>query len=145
LVKEAYQQNLTKMKKLFLILVAAAGLYLLNGCMVELELDPPYVLLSNADEYETREVIKEVWSGDVLLYEEVLHHAWLELGFRNTGGLKAYNVQAEVIFYNGPYELSSIVIHLPDLRSGREYVYSFDTGFESVFDYTDYEVNIYWD
>lgn len=133
------------MKKLFFILVAASVLNPLNGCMVELEIDPPYVQLYGTDEYETREVIKEVWSGDVLLYEEVQYHAWLELEFRNTGGLKAYNVQAEVIFYNGPYELSSVIIPLPDLRSDRNYVCTLDTGFESSYDYSDFEVNIYWD
>ena len=130
------------MKKIFVILFAIAAL---SSCIVELELEAPYVQLSATDEFETREVIKEVWSGDVLLYEEVLYHAWLELEFRNTGGLKANNVHAEVIFYNGYFELSSVIIHLPNLRSGGSYVHAFDTGFESIYDYTDYEVNIYWD
>lgn len=130
------------MRKIFILFFAIGAL---SSCMVEHELDPPYIYLSSSDEFETREVIKEVWSGDILLYEEVQYHAWLELEFRNTGGLEAFNVRAEVNFYDGYYQLHSVIIRLPDMRSGKTYVHAFDTGFESMFDYTDYEVNIYWD
>lgn len=117
----------------------------LSSCIVEIELDPPYIEVENLHEYETKEVIHEVWSGGVLIYEEAIYYAWLEIDFQNRGGLKAENISAEVIFYNGKREIQTTTIYLPDIRSGHSYTYTLDTGFESMYDYSDYEVKVYWE
>ena len=93
----------------------------------------------------SKEVLHEIWSGRVLIYEEAEYHAWLEIEFHNTGGLRAENISAEIIFFNGHREIQTITIYLPNIHSGNSYKYSLDTGFESIYDYTDYEVNVYWE
>ena len=117
----------------------------ISSCIVELELDPPFIDVGNIDEYETREVIHEVWSDGILIYEEVLFHSWLEIEFQNIGGVRADDVWAEVIFYNGSHEIQTNTIYLPNIRSGNSYIYTLDTGFESIYDYTSYDVNVYWE
>ena len=117
----------------------------LASCIVEVELDPPYINVGNIDEYETREIINEIWSGGVLVYEESIYHAWLEIEFQNIGGLTAGDVWAEVIFFNGHREIQTISIYLPNIRSGNTYVYTLETGFESIYDYSDFEVIAHWD
>jgi len=42
----------------------------LSSCIIEVELDPPYIAIGNIDEYETKEVFHEIWSDGVLIYEE---------------------------------------------------------------------------
>lgn len=130
------------MKTLILFIAALIGF---SSCIVVVELDPPYIDIRNIDEYETKEVIHEIWSNGVLIYEETLFHAWLEFEFQNTRGLRADNVWVEVIFYNGHREIQTTTINLPDIRSGNSYNYTMDTGFESIYDYTDYDVNVYWE
>ncbi|MCK5468862.1 MAG: hypothetical protein KAI99_10135 [Cyclobacteriaceae bacterium] len=130
------------MKTLIIFIATLIGI---SSCIVEVELDPPYIDVRNIDEYETKEIIHEVWSGGVLIYEEVEYHTWLEIEFHNTGGIRAYNVWAEIIFYNGHREIQTTTIYLPDIRSGNSYKYAMDTGFESIYDYTDYDVNVYWE
>jgi len=112
---------------------------------VELDIGEPFIDIRNTNEYETKEVIKEIWSRGVLVYEESVYHAWLDLDFRNSGGIRATNVSAEIVFYKHSRELQRITIYLPDINAGDSYVYSLDTGFESIYDYSDYEVSIYWD
>lgn len=135
-------QNQTDMKTWNLFFIFLIGL---SSCIVEVELDAPYVEVGNIDEYETKEVIHERWSNGVLVYEEAIYHTWLEIDFRNTGGVKAYHVQAEIVFFNGNREIQSININLPDIRSGNTYVYTLETGFNSIYDYSDYDVHVYWE
>ena len=116
-----------------------------SSCIVELEMDPPYIEIGTIDEYETKEVILETWSGGNLIYEEVQFRSWLDIEFQNVGGLRADNVWAEVIFYNRQREIQTISINLPNIHSGNTYTYSLDTGFESMYDYTDYTVDVYWE
>ncbi len=116
-----------------------------SSCIVDVDLVPPYVEIGTLNEYETKEVIHEVWSGGVLIYEEAIYYAWLEIEFHNRGGLKAENITAEVIFYDGNREIQSITIFIPDIRSGQSYNYTLDTGFESMYDYNDYEVKVQWE
>ena len=116
-----------------------------SSCLVEVDLNPPHVNVGSIDEYETKEVIREVWSNGVLIYEEVIYHAWLDIEFYNSGGIRAENVWAEVVFYDGHREIQTISIDLPNLRSGNMYNYTLDTGFESMYDYTDFNINVYWD
>lgn len=118
---------------------------LFSSCIVEIEFDPPNVTVGTIEEYETEEVIREVWSRGVLIYEEIDYTAWIEMEFINNGGLRADNVWAEVIFYDGNRKIQTISFDIPDLRSGNAYTYTLDTGFDSTFDYTDYEINVYWD
>lgn len=130
------------MKQLILYFVVLLSL---SSCIVEIELDPPIVHVGAIEEYETKEVIHEVWSDGVLIYEEAIYRAQLEIEFLNVGGVRANNVWAEVIFYDGHKQIERISIYLPDLRSGSTYIYTLDTGFESIYDYSDYEVNVYWE
>ena len=130
------------MKTLFIFIATLIGI---SSCIVELELDPPFIDVRNIDEYETCEVIHEVWSDGVLIYEEVLFHSWLEIEFQNTGGVRADEVWAEVVFYNGSHEIQTNNIYLPNIRSGNTYTYTLDTGFDSIYDYTSYDVNVYWE
>ena len=116
-----------------------------SSCLVEVDLNPPYVQVGTIDEYETKEVIEEIWSNGVLIYEESIHHAWLDIEFYNTGGIRAEDVWAEVIFYSGHRESRTITIDLPNLRAGNIYTYTLDTGFESIYDYSDVDVHVYWD
>lgn len=116
-----------------------------SSCIVEIELDPSYINVGPIDEYETKEVIHEVWSDEVLIYEEAIYRAWLEIEFQNLGGIRANNVWAEIIFYNGNREIQTTTIYLPDIRPGNAYVYVLDTGFESINDYADFEISVYWD
>ena len=136
------KQNLSKMKTLIIFFAFSMAF---SSCIVELEMDPPYIEIGTIDEYETKEVIRETWSGGILIYEEVQFHSWLDIEFQNVGGLRADNVWAEVIFYNRQHEIQTISIHLPDIHSGYTYTYSLDTGFESMYDYTDYAVDVYWE
>lgn len=117
----------------------------ISSCIVEIEMDPPYVDVGNIDEYETREVVREVWSGGVLIYEEIRFQAWLDIEFHNIGGIRADDVWAEVIFYNGNMEIQTNTIYLPNIRSGNSFIHTMETGFESIYDYTSYDVYVYWE
>ncbi len=117
----------------------------LSGCIVEVDMNPSYVEIGNIDEYETKEIVHETWINGVLVYEEAIYHTWLEMDFQNTGGIKAYNVQAEIIFFKGNREIQTININLPDIRSGNTYVYTLETGFNSIYDYSDYSVHVFWE
>lgn len=130
------------MKSIILFLSILIGI---SSCIVEVDLNPPHIVVGNLNEYETKEVIHEIWSGGVLIYEEAIYYTWLEIEFQNYGGLKADNIWAEVIFYDGNREIQTITIYIPDIRSGHSYTYTLDTGFESMYDYSDYEVNVYWE
>ena len=129
--------------KAFTILIITAISF--SSCIVEMELDPPYVNVGQINEYETKEIIKEVWSGGVLIYEESIYHAWLDVEFYNSGGLTADNVWAEIQFFKNSREIHTISVHLPNIRSGHKLTYNLDTGFESIYDYSDFEVNVYWE
>jgi len=130
------------MKKL---IIPVLFILTLSSCFVEVDMTPSYVEIGNIDEYETKEVTKEVWSGGVLIYEEFVYHTFLEIEFINTGGMTARNVWAEVYFYYGPNTIKVTTIDLPKLYSGDRYVYQLNTGFDSMYDYTDYEVSVHWD
>lgn len=130
------------MKTIILYLSILIGI---SSCIVEVDLNPPHIDIGTLNEFETKEVIHEIWSGGVLIYEEAIYYAWLEIEFQNNGGLKAENIWAEVIFYDGNREIQTITIYIPDIRSGNSYNYTLDTGFESIYDYSDYEVNVYWE
>lgn len=130
------------MKTIILYLSILIGI---SSCIVEVDLNPPHIDIGTLNEFETKEVIHEIWSGGVLIYEEAIYYAWLEIEFQNNGGLKAENIWAEVIFYDGNREIQTITIYIPDIRSGHSYTYTLDTGFETMYDYSDYEVNVYWE
>ncbi len=121
------------------------ALFSLSSCILEIEMDPPYVSVGNIDEYETKEVIHEVWLGGVLIHEEVVYTAWLDMDFFNRGGIRAEDVWAEITFYDGHRDIKTISIDLPNLRAGSTYSFTLDTGFNSMYDYTDYDVNVYWE
>ena len=137
-----YQQYLIKMKYLMILSLVTISL---SGCVIEMELGEPYIQIRNIDEYETREVIQEIWSRGVLIYEESVYQAWLDIQFQNTGDITASEVSAEIIFYNHHRAIQTARIYLPDIRPGDLYTYSLNSGFESMHDYTDYEVNVYWE
>jgi hypothetical protein len=117
----------------------------MSSCIVEVDMTPPHIVVGNIDEYESKEVINEIWSGNVLVYEEFVYRTYLEIEFINTGGHTARNVWAEVDFYDGGYHIKTTSIRLPKIYAGDRYIYEFDSGFESIYDYTDYEVSVYWD
>jgi len=117
----------------------------LSSCFVEIEMDPPYVDVGHIDEYETQEVVHEVWSRGVLIHEEIKYTAWLDMEFTNNGGLRAKDVWVEILFYDGYRTIKTMSIDLPDLRAGSTHQYTLNTGFNSIYDYTDYEINVYWE
>lgn len=127
----------------YAILLITATVF--TSCIIELELDPPYINVGQIDEYETREIIDEVWSGGILVYEKSINHAWLDIEFYNSGGLTAEFVWAEVQFYNNNRLIQTIALDLPNIRSGNKYIYTLDTGFKSIYDYSDFEVKVYWE
>ena len=116
-----------------------------SSCIIEMELGEPFVNIRNINEYETKEIVQEIWSGRTLVYEESIYHAWLDIEFQNTGGIRATDISAEIIFYDHHREIRHIEIYIPDISAGNSYTYSLDTGFESNYDYSDYEVSIYWE
>jgi hypothetical protein len=77
--------------------------------------------------------------------EEYIYHTFLEIEFLNTGGFTARNIWAEVSFYDGGRFIKTININLPKIYAGETYIYELNTGFNSIYDYTDYEVSVYWD
>ena len=133
---------LTEMKTLIIFFFALISF---SSCIIEVELEEPYVRVGNIEEYETKEIIQEIWSNGSLIYEEANYTVWLEIEFHNNGGLRADDVWAEVIFYNNHREVQAVTIYLPSIRSGNSFVYTLDTGFESIYDYNDYEVSVYWE
>lgn len=130
------------MKKLLVPLMILIGM---SSCIVEVDMTPSHIVVGNINEYETREVISEIWSGNVLVYEEFAYRTFLEIEFINTGSHTARNIVAEVEFYDGRHHIKTNTISLPKIYSGDTYIYEFDTGFGSIYDYTDYEVSVYWD
>ena len=117
----------------------------MSSCIIEVDMTPSYVQIIKTDEYETKVVINEVWNGGRLVYEEYFYETYLHLELRNTGGLAARNVRVDVSFYDGPYSIKTSRVHLPTLYSGDTYSYELKTGFESIYDYADYEVTVIWD
>lgn len=117
----------------------------MSSCIVEVDMTPSHVVVGEINEYETKEVISEIWSGNKLVYEEVVYRTHLEIEFINTGGFTARNVWAEVSFYDGSYLIKTSRINLPKIYAFDTYTFEFDSGFESIYDYTDYEISVYWD
>jgi hypothetical protein len=140
--KTSKQINEKKMRKL---LVPLAVVLFMSSCIVEVDMTPSHILVGNINEYESKEVINEIWSGNVLVYEDFVYRTFLEIEFINTGGNTARNVWAEVDFYNGGYHIKTTSIRLPKIYSGDRHIYEFDSGFESLYDYTEYQVSVYWD
>jgi len=130
------------MKKLVIPIIIITAL---SSCIVEVDLTPSNIIVGNINEYESREVVNEIWSNGKLLYEEYYYRAYLEIEFINTGGATARNITADVSFNNGAYHIKDVTVRFPKIHAGDTYIYSFDTGFESMYDYTDYEVAVYWD
>jgi len=130
------------MKKLFIPLIV---LIAMSSCIVEVDMMPSQVIVGEINEYETKEVVNEIWSGNKLVYEEFIYRTYLEIEFINTGGFTARNVWAEISFYNGSYTIKNVTINLPKIYAGDTYIYEFDSGFDSIYDYTDYEVTVFWD
>lgn len=120
-------------------------LFGLSGCYIDFGLDAPHLVVSRTEEYETEEIIDQVWNRDRLVYEEVIHTAWIDISVRNTGDITACNVSAEVTLYQGRHVARSTVISLPDIRPGRSITINHDTGYEFLADYSDYEIVLYWD
>jgi len=130
------------MKKIFVFLLVIISM---TGCIVDVDMTPANLVVGEINEFQTKEVINEVWSGNKLVYEEYIYHTYLEIEFLNTGGFAARNVRAEVSFYDGGRFIKTININLPRIYAGETYIYEFNTGFNSIYDYTDYEVSVYWD
>jgi hypothetical protein len=117
-----------KMKKIVIPLIAIISM---SSCIVEVDMTPANVVVGEINEYETKEVIREVWSGNNLVYEEYIYHTFLEIEFLNTGGFTARNIWAEVSFYDGGRFIKTININLPKIYAGETYIYELNTGFNS--------------
>ena len=117
----------------------------MSSCIIEVDMTPSYVQVIKTNEYETKVVINEIWSGGRLVYEEFYYQTFLHMEFVNTGGMAARNIRVDVAFFNGPYTIKATSVFLPTLYSGDKYIYDLNTGFESIYDYTDYKVTVYWD
>ena len=130
------------MKKIIIPLIAIIAL---SSCIVEVDMTPSHVVVGEINEYETKEVINEIWSGNVLVFEEYIYHTFLEIEFINTGSHTARNVWAEISFFDRGYLIKTVNINLPKIYAGDTYIYQFETGFESMYEYTDYEVSVYWE
>lgn len=130
------------MKKLTIFF---AFLIALSGCIVEVDLTPAYLQLTKSNEYETKVVINEVWSGGRLVYEEYVYHTFLEFEIMNTGGMTARNAWVDVHFYDGAFLIKTSRVRLPRIYTGERYNYTLESGFGSIYDYTDYEITIHWE
>ena len=136
---------LNKLKKMKKLLIPIVVLMAMSSCIVEVDMTPSNVIVGEINEYETKEVINEIWSDGKLVYEEFVYRTFLEIEFINTGGFTARNVWADVSFYDGAYLIKTVRVNLPKIYAFESYSHEFDTGFESIYDYTDYEISVYWD
>jgi hypothetical protein len=134
--------NTIAMKKLIIFLAIAIAS---SSCIIEVDMTPPNVIVDEINEYQTREVFREVWSGNKLIYEEYIYHNYLEIYFCNIGGITARNVWAEVSFYDDNFLIERHTIDLPKIYAGETLIYEFSTSFQSTSHYPDYEVVVYWD
>jgi len=116
----------------------------LSSCYLEVEVDEPFVDVAGVREYETKDVIYQEFQNGQLVYEEAVYNAWLDIDLWNNGGLRARNVQVEVVIIDEFGEQSSF-INTHDVRPGETITISYDTGFDFTNDYIDYEVYVYWD
>lgn len=130
------------MKKLIIPLLIMA---LMSSCIIEVDMTPSNVQIIKTNEYETKVVVNEVWSGGRLVYEEFYYLTYLTMEFVNTGGMTARNIRADITFYDGPFTIKTTSVFLSKLYSGDRYNYDLKTGFESIYDYTDYNVTVHWD
>ncbi len=131
------------MKRFFLIFLPL--IFLLSRCYIDVEVGEPYVNVRHVDEYETSEIVSQVYSGGQLIYKEIINHAWIDIELHNTGNFKACNVSAEIYLYRGSRAIIHDVVYFPNLRSGEAFTVSYDTGFNFLSDYDDYEVIAHWD
>ncbi len=130
------------MKKLVIVF---AFLISMSSCIVEIDMMPAHLQLLSNNEYETKVVINEVWSGGKLVYEEYVYHTFLEIEVMNTGGMTARNARVFVHFYDGAFLIKTTSLRLPRIYSGEKYIHTFNSGFGSIYDYTDYEISIQWE
>jgi len=116
----------------------------LSGCYFDGEYAEPHVELIHAHEYETKEIIQQVYERGRLVYEEAAYRAWIDLEFENLGSFTAHNVEAVITLWGnrGTY---SFTLFLNSIRPGEVVNISYDTGFDFITDYNSYEVEIYWD
>ncbi|NJN26505.1 MAG: hypothetical protein HC819_11270 [Cyclobacteriaceae bacterium] len=117
----------------------------LTGCYIEIELDPTQVVVEDTGEYETREIVSEVWSNGQWVSSKYINHTWLSIDLYNAGSLKACGVYADIVFYRGYKAIKTISVNIPDIRPGHRYNYTLETGFNSLRDYDDYSVDVYWE
>ena len=117
---------------------------LLSSCYVDLELGEAYVDVMHVEEYETKDVIYQEFDNGVLVYEEAVYDAWLEIELWNSGGSTARNVQVEieVMDHHGS---QVTVIHTKNLSPHESVNLSFNTGYAFTNDYINYKVYVYWD
>ena len=130
------------MKKL---IYPIAFIILLSSCIVELDMNPAHIEVQSTDEYEEKNVTNEVWRGNVLVQQTYTMHTFLEIKYHNSGGLRARNVYTKVHFYDNGYHIKTIIVDLPSISPHETIVQNLDTDFDSIYDYSDYEVEIFWD
>jgi len=128
-----------------LLILTFLFLSTLSGCIIDLEMEAPYVEVGRIEEYETEKIISEVWSNGHLVYKEAVYTAWLDIEFINTGGLSARNVWADIILYDGYRVVRTARMDIPNIQGGHALTVSFDTGMDFITDYSDYEVYVHWD
>jgi len=116
----------------------------LSSCYVDLELGEPFVDVMHIEEYETKDVIYQEFTNGVLVYEEAIYNAWLDIELYNSGATRARNVEVEIeIFDQG--STRSTVINTRDLKPGESINLTFNTGYAYSNDYINYKVYVYWD
>ena len=139
------KQNIKSMKTRISLFIATLFMIgSLSSCYVDLEIDEPFVDVTHISEYETKDVIYQEFENGKLIYEEAVYKAWLEIDLWNSGGLRARNVEVEIVIFDQNHEHSSY-IRTQDIRPGESITLDFDTGYDFSNDYIDYEVYVYWD
>lgn len=111
------------------IFLPAMLLLMLSGCIIE-DLDPADLIIIDIEEYESARLFGP--------------RAFVDFSVENLGDLTAFNVEAELVFFNGSRELEVIWVDLPSIRASEVHTASVNTRMDFS-DYDDFEIYLYWD
>lgn len=126
-------------------LISITFILTVSSCIVEIDMTPPYVEVGQIDEYQSSQVVRMVWSGDILLYEEISNQVMADIEFYNSGGLMARNVQADITIVDNYGNNHTTTVYLPDIPAGASTIYTVNTGYAFLSDYQNIQATVFWD
>ncbi|GEM_PF-2373759 len=130
--------------RLFTLLAIFLLMGSLSSCYVDIEVADPFVDVVSVHEYETKDVVYQEFENGVLVYEEAVYNAWIDIDLWNNGGFRARNVQVEIVMFDR-HSQQTTVLSTKDIRPGETITVSYNTGYAFTNDYIDYDVYVYWD